>query len=119
MAAPSINSTAVPARMANTGPYIFRRQTARTNGAGQTVRAGSQSIEWSLGTLTPADLEWWTDTILSGADSATITAELWDDLGNEIAITSAVLHRPEPGQKQGGLYRNVVIRITQILPILD
>lgn len=119
MAAPTINSTAVPARMADVGPYVFHRQAKRTNGAGHTVRSGAQSIEWSLGTLTPADLAWWTTTILNGADSATITAELWDDLGNEITISSAVLHRPEPGLKKGGLYHNVTIHITQVLPILD
>lgn len=118
MAAPSIDGTAVPESMATRGPYTFHPQERFTNGAGQVITAGQQRIEWSLGTLTQADLDWWRTTILAGAESKTITAELWDHLGDVITITSAVLRAPRPVRKAGGLYHEITVEITNILPLV-
>jgi hypothetical protein len=117
MAAPSINGIAVPASMRTVGPYTFFPQEETRNGAGLAIAAGMQRAEWSLGDITTADLTWWRTTILGGARSATITAELWDQYGIEFAVTSAVLHRPRVESLRGGLFRGVVIEFTNILPI--
>lgn len=117
MAAPSVDTVAVPATMANIGPYTFYPQEETRNGAGQAIAAGMQRIEWRLGDITAADLTWWRTTILGGAKSKTIAAELWDHYGIEFGITSAVLHRPRVESQRGGLFRGVVIEITNVLPI--
>lgn len=120
MATPSIDSTNVPDSMKSRGVYTFHRQEiTRYNGNGVAIATGPQIITWRFSSLTSTELDWWITTIMSDAESHTITAaELWDSEWNEVVFTSGELYRPVPEFRRGGLFWNVEIRIRHLLPLV-
>ena len=121
MAAPSINTVAVPTTMSTRGQYRFQRQRAGgITGAGVAVAAGPQMVQWTWSYMTAAEMAWWRTTIMSGALSLTLTAaELKDDLIADQTFTSGVLLRPTYESYSGGLFRGVAVTISHLLPILS
>jgi len=120
MAVPSINTTGVPTTMSTRGQYrFFRQRVGNVNGSGVAKAAGPQMVAWIFGYMTQAELEWWNNTMMSDADSITLTAaELWDDEMQDKTFTSGVLYRPQFDVYRGGLYWNVTVEIKHLLPIL-
>lgn len=120
MATPSLNTVAIPTSMATRGDYQFQRQrVSQRNAQGDLIVSGPQTLRWLFGHMTPTELAWWTDTLMAGARSLTLTgAELWDDHWIERAFTSGVLYEPQVGSVSGGLHRQVLIEIRHLLPIV-
>lgn len=120
MATPSINSQAMPTSLIRAKGYTFHPQpVAATRGDGLPIRAGMQQIVWVFDHMTPTEWDWWATTLLSGARQATISAaELWDDDMAEQTFTAGILHKPVAEKYRGGLYWNVTVTITNLLPIV-
>lgn len=118
MAAPSLNSTAIPSTMANRGVYVFYPPAVGTvNGEAVPVLAGPQRVEWQFRYMTPTEYAWWTTTLLGGAVSLALTgAELWDHTMTAKTFTSGNVHFPRHNGYRGGLFWGVTVHITDLLP---
>lgn len=120
MAIVTIDGETVPTTMTNRGEFRFpRAETIRTTGQGVSVVAPVRSLEWKFSRLTSTELAFWTTTVLAGAASklCTGTNEIKDPQagGSTETFTSCVLEEPEVGYVRGGLYRDVVIRVRNII----
>lgn len=126
MSTPSIDGTNVPTAVQDGWNYLFMPQPQQHQaGDGSPVYAGQQTIEIRYRYMTQAQMDWFRTTILSGARHKTISAaELWDRTWSAQTFTGGILREPisasnqAPPQKIGGIYRDVLIRITNVLPIL-
>jgi len=118
MAAPSINSTGL-GDLYRRG-YQFHPQEQRSNGAGGVVLVGQQRAVWTIRNMNQTEWDWLTVTLMGGSRSLAVTAaELWDDSFDEVSFTSGTLLFPVArGGKKAGYYRDVVVEIRNLLPIL-
>lgn len=117
----SLNGNTVLSSFGTRGQYHFMRQRAGTiNGAGQAQAAGPQMVQWTFSFLTPTELAYFYTTVCGGALSVALTsATLLSDLMVETAFTSGVIYRPTWGNYTAGLYRDVSVTISHLLPILS
>jgi len=115
----SIASDAVPQDIREKGQYMFqRRPLGRPNGMGLAYPTGSQIVIWRFPVLYPSEMEWWYDTALDGEESRTTTFTIWDHFFNELEFTEGTIYAPRPGLYKAGTYRNVVINIVNLLPLV-
>lgn len=109
----SINGTQIPAPMRDRGFPIPKRFGEKVdNGLAETVTAGLASLTWTFPSMSLADWQWWTTTILNGQPSLQCPAVLWNDQRVETSYSSVIVRYPDPPDKvrNGRLY-NVVIKI--------
>jgi hypothetical protein len=113
-----LNGVAVPASMASRGIYKFNAPAIiGYNGQGDLVTAGYATVDWTFSTLTATEFAYWETTLLAGAASKRLTNNrLWNRLMAETAYSELVLERPEFENYNGNRYRNVAIRMTQVIP---
>lgn len=118
MTVPQIGGVDVPATMANRGKYQFMPAPERLNGAGQVYRAGVQEIRWGFPYMTQTEWDWWIGWLVGGVPSATLSFLLWDDSNVLTAFATGELLRPKYSSFSRGLYQDVEIRITHLLPVV-
>lgn len=116
----SLNGVAIPESIYTKGVYKFHKQrVGGTNGNGVAQAAGPQIVEWVFGTMTAAELAYFYTTICAGALSVTLTAAvLKDDLLVEQTFTSGQAYRPVWTSYAAGLYREVSVTISHLLPLI-
>ena len=121
MTAPSVGGVAVPETLASNGTYgggryTFRYQEEVQAADGTLYRRGPQGAEWTWAGMGSTEWAWWQTQYQRGT---AMTFELWaDDTRNTaLSFTSGWLRRPEHEYIEAGLYRNVKITITHLLPL--
>lgn len=116
----SLNGNTVLASMSGRGQYVFHRQRAGgVTGNGLAVAAGPQSVQWQWSHLTATELAFLQTTVCGGALSVTLTsATLLSDLMVETAFTDGIIFRPVYTSYSAGLYREVSLEISHLLPII-
>ena len=119
-AIPSINNLTVPSSMATRGNYRFSRQRAGTrNGNGIALAAGPQMLEWQFPYMTQTEMDWWYTTIMAGEPSAELEdVRIVDDRMLERSFSEGTLYRPQFGSHTAGIYWNVTVIISHLLPLL-
>jgi hypothetical protein len=122
MATPSVGGSAVPATLVSGavyggGQYKLLRQEERQAADGTPYRTGPQSVEWTWVGMGTTEYAWWTTQWLRGTAMA---FELWldDTRTTTQTFTSGQLMRPAHNYVEAGLYREVQIKITHLLPLL-
>jgi len=82
------------------------------------MASGGQSVQWQFSFMTSAEMTYFTTTLLAGALSATMACQLWTDLIAEQNFTECILFKPVYQVWQAGLYRNVSVQVSHLLPLL-
>ena len=113
-----INGVAVPASIVSRGIYKYNAPAIiGYNGQGDLITAGYAVVEWTFSTMTATEFAYWETTLLTGLPSKRMTNNrLWDRLMAETPYSELVLERPEFENYNGNRYRNVAIRMTQVIP---
>lgn len=120
MAVITIDGNSVPSTLTNRGDYQFPKPY-RTNGQGEALALPAREITWTFSYMTQTELAFWNTTVLAGANSLYCDGtNTFKDMyastpGANTSFSTCVLHRPEIKRIVGGLYRDVTIRITNIL----
>jgi hypothetical protein len=112
-----INNIVVPTSMWGKTHYRWSEpETLGFNGLNQPIKAGpAASLELLYDDLDPDEWDWWTTTLLSGADSAEFThAILFDDDGDSITFNHCIVYRPVRGSWEFGKHKETVVRIVGI-----
>lgn len=122
MTAPSVGGSAVPATLASNGAYgggkfTFNRQPEHQASDGTLFYGGFQTVEWTWVGMGSAEYEWWRTQWQRGT---AMPFELWadDTRGSAVTFASGVLTRPTHAYIEAGLYREVAIRITHLVPLV-
>jgi hypothetical protein len=119
MAHPSINGAAFPASLTNRGKWDFQRPAVRFNAQGDAFRSGEQVGTFAFPYMTQTELNWFLALFSAGAQSASVTCELWDDYMREVDFTGAKLQLPVVKSGfYGGLYHDVEIMFKRMLPLV-
>ena len=123
MTAPTIGGSAVPTTLASNGvygggQYKFLRQEERQAADGSLYYAGLQSAEWTWVGMGSVEYDWWRTQWQRGT---AMPCELWQDDTRRAAVSfsSARLLRPEHKYIEAGLYREVTIKLTHLLPLVS
>lgn len=120
MAAPSLNATAILASIGGRlKGYTFNPGQRRVNGAGGVIVVGRQSVTWRWASWTQAEWDWWTSTLMGGADNLALTAaELWDEDWNEQSFTGGYCYKPTHEYYRAGRFWNVEVTISNLTPLV-
>lgn len=112
----SLGGTTIPATIDNLGRYLYQKEVLRTNGDGEAVVANYATITWSFEIMAMTDFEWICDTLLSGAYSAKYTSgnSIYDDHGDTISPTNAIINRPTYAYATGGYVYEVEWIISKV-----
>ena len=116
----ALNGNTVLTSFGTRGQYFFQRQrVGNVNGNGLTQAAGPQMVQWTFSYLTPTELTFFYTTVCGGALSVALTsATLLSDLMVETAFTDGIAYRPVWASYSAGLYRNVSVTISHLLPLI-
>lgn len=121
MAAPSVGGSAVPGSLASGGQYgggryQLVRQPIRQSASGMPFAAGMQQAVWTWPAMGTTEYAWWWDRYDVLAEQA---FELWEDdtRRTEIDFTAGWLQRPEHNGVVAGMYADVRITITHLMPL--
>lgn len=115
MAAPSIGGIAVPTTMSGRGQYLFRQPVLGRDGQGRAIGSSQYQVAWTFAQMTPAEMDFWTDTVLAGAISADTYFELLNDKNVGVYFPNGTLTRPTYQVWQSGLYREVTVGIRHLI----
>ena len=123
MTSPTIGGSAVPTTLASNGAYgggqyKFVRQAERQSADGSLYYTGVQSVEWTWVGMGSVEYDWWRTQWARGT---AMTCELWQDDTRRTAQTfsSGYLLRPEHKYVEAGIYREVTINFTHLLPLVS
>lgn len=120
MAAPSFNTVAVLDSIAQRlKGYAFNPGQRRISGKGGLVVVGRQVVTWQWASWTQTEWDWWTSTLMGGADQLALTAaELWDEDWNEQAFTGGYVYKPTSERYRAGRFWNVEVIISNLTPLV-
>lgn len=120
MAAPSLNTVAVLDSIAQRlKGYAFNPGQRRINGNGGLVVVGRQVVTWQWASWTQTEWDWWTSTLMGGADQLALTAaELWDEDWNEQTFTGGYVYKPTSERYRAGRFWNVEVIISNLTPLV-
>lgn len=107
-----INNVDIPATIRDSGKISPIKATAlRKNGQGTVIASRAKLMTWTWSTMTKANYEWWTQTILNGALSLRCAARLPNETLTETAYSAVVVQNVTTDEFFAGYYRNVRLEI--------
>lgn len=112
-----VNGALIPEPMVHRGRYVWTPpEIVGRNGRGDAIVAPFATVSWKWQWLTLADYTYWVYTVLAGAASlqCTIGTILVNHLQQPVVVQCVVL-RPTYGHIAAGLYRDVELKIEQIV----
>lgn len=116
----ALNGNTVLSSFGTRGQYHFLRQrVGNINGNGLAQAAGPQMVQWTFSFLAPTELAYFYTTVCGGALSVDLSsATLLSDLMVETAFTDGIVYRPVWASYSAGLYREVSVTISHLLPLI-
>lgn len=113
-----INSLTIPTSMTTEGRYSYDFKPPKTvgyNGRKRPIKPGNASLTWTFALMDDDEWEWWTQTLLGGADSGEFDqCQLYDDDRALTTFTHCIVYRPVRGEWEAGKHANVVVEIVDI-----
>lgn len=111
-----IGGQTIPSPMDVRGRYLYTRDPVlRTNGQGVAVTLPYATLTWTWDALVQNDFNWWYNDLLDGDPSKRFTsAQLFDEQGILLTLSSLVVFRPTYEYVHGPEYVNVTVQITRI-----
>lgn len=89
----------------------IKAQPLRKNGQGKIIASRHKLMSWTWSSMTKANYEWWTQTILGNDLSLRCAARLPNETLTETAYSAVVVQNVTTDGFNAGYYKNVRLEI--------